>query len=70
MGAAAIIALAVQVIPLIVKAGLDLEPTVEALVNSNADNVEETKALLHKQREAALAIINDTSRDLSQGAGV
>ena len=59
----ALIPIAMEVIPLLVKAGMDLEPTISALVNANANNIEETKALLHQQRAAALAIINDTSRD-------
>lgn len=61
----AIIALAAQLIPLLVAAGTDLAPTITALVNANEGNIEETKALLHKQRAAALATINDKSRDVA-----
>lgn len=60
----ALIPLAVEIIPLLVKAGVDLTPTVEALFNANSSNIEATKALLHQQRAAALAVINDRSRDL------
>jgi hypothetical protein len=60
----AIVPLAIEIIPLLVKAGMDLAPTVTALFNANESNVEETKALLHQQRAAALKIINDTSRDV------
>ncbi len=60
----ALIPLAVEIIPLLIKAGMDLTPTITALVHANADNIEETKALLHKQRAAALAVINDTTRDI------
>lgn len=60
----AIILLATQLIPLLVAAGMDLAPTIEALVNANDNNIEETKAFLHKQRADALAVINDRSRDV------
>ena len=60
----AIIPLAVEIIPLLVKAGMDLAPTITALVNADSGNIEETKNLLHQQRAAALAIINDKSRDV------
>lgn len=60
----AIIPLAVEILPLLIKAGMDIAPTVTALVNANSGNVEETKNLLHQQRAAALAIINDTSKDV------
>lgn len=60
----AIILLATQLIPLLVAAGMDLAPTIEALINANDGNIEETKALLHRQRAEALAVINDRSRDV------
>lgn len=60
----ALIPLAVEIIPLLIKAGMDIAPTLTALVNANEGNIEETKALLHQQRAAALAVINDTSRDV------
>jgi hypothetical protein len=60
----ALIPIAMEVIPLVIKAGMDLEPTIAALLGANSGNIEETKALLHQQRAAALAIINDTSRDV------
>lgn len=60
----AIVLLASQLIPLLVSLGRDLAPTIEALINANDDNIEETKAFLHKQRAEALAVINDTSRDV------
>lgn len=63
----AIIALAAQIIPQLIALGMDIVPTIEALVNATPDNVEQTKAFLHQQRAAALAIINDKSRDLPNG---
>ncbi len=60
----AIVLLAAQLLPLLIAAGQDIAPTIRALINANDGNIEETKALLHKQRADALAIINDTSRDV------
>ena len=60
----ALIPLAAEILPLLIKAGMDLTPTITALVNANSGNIDDTRALLHQQREAALKVINDTSRDV------
>lgn len=60
----AIIALAVQLLPLLIQAGMTIEPTIRALVGATADNVPETLALLHQEQASALTIINDPTRDV------
>lgn len=62
--AVGVVSLAVQILPLLIQAGMDITPTIQALVNANEGNTEETKNLLHQQRSAALQIINDRSRDV------
>jgi len=65
MGAAAIIALAIQIIPQLIQAGMSIEPVIERLVNVNKDNITDADwAFLHDQQAKALAVINDTSRDV------
>lgn len=61
----AIVALAVQLIPLLIQAGMSIEPTIEHLISVNKDNITPADFdFLHQQRAAALVIINDKSRDV------
>lgn len=60
----AIIALAAQIIPLLITAGMDIAPVLERLFNAKSDNITDADwQFLHDQRRQALALINDTHRD-------
>jgi hypothetical protein len=62
---AAFVALAVQVIPLLIQAGLSIEPVIERLVKVNKDNITDADwDFLHAAQKDALDRINDTSRDV------
>lgn len=60
----AIIALAAQIIPLLITAGMDIAPTLERLFNMSGTPTDADWDFLHQQRSAALATINDRSRDV------
>ena len=58
------IALAAELLPLLIKAGMDITPTIEHLISVNKDNITDADwDFLRSQRAAALAVINDKSRD-------
>lgn len=58
------IALAAQIIPLLISAGMTIEPTLERLFNAKGTPTDADWDFLHQQRAAALAIINDVHRDV------
>jgi hypothetical protein len=60
----ALVDLAVELLPLLIKAGMDIEPTIARLVHASASTVDADIAFLHQQRADALARINDKSHDV------
>lgn len=59
----AFIALAAEIIPQLISAGMTIIPVLEKLVGTKDTPTDADWDFLHQQRAAALAIINDTSRD-------
>lgn len=60
----AFILLATQVIPLLIQAGMQIEPVISRLVHMKGDPTPDDWDFLHAQSDAANRIIFDTTRDV------
>lgn len=61
----AFIALAATLIPQLIQAGMAIEPVIERLISVDKDNIMPADwDFLHQAQASALAIINDTSKDV------